>query len=120
MKKKTLLEKAGMTKFSLASATNPEIKNRINKINRILEKNKVRPDLRKKLTDHRWACEQKLNRKVVNRKNKKSKVDINQMALPGFLRQMDVVKFEELIANKIREEIAILIQPARKTSKKGA
>jgi hypothetical protein len=60
MKKKTLIEKAGMRKFSVAAATKPELKKRIKRINSILQNKKINSYLRKKLTDHRWACEQKL------------------------------------------------------------
>ena len=118
--KKTLIEKAGLKKFSIAAATKAQLKSRIDRINKLIEKDRVNPYLRKKLTDQRWACEQKLKNSGKKGKRKQVKVDINQMTLPGFLRQMDVVKFEELIANKVREEIANLVKPARKTSKKSA
>lgn len=117
MKKKTLIEKAGMKKFSVAAATKPELKKRIKRINSILQNKKINSYLRKKLTDHRWACEQKLKTSL---SKKRKPINKNQMHLPGFLRQMDIVRFEELIANKVREEIASLVKPARKTSKKSA
>jgi hypothetical protein len=120
MAKKTLLEKAGLKKFSVASATKADLNARILKINALMEKDQVNTYLRKKLTDHRWACEQKLNGQAARKKRKHKKIDTNQMALPGFLRQMDVVRFEELIANNVRKEIASLVKPARKTSKKSA
>lgn len=119
MKKHKVSKRLGIK--AIKNGSIQDYKKRIDHLRKILgSRNPPRGLMEQRAHEYIRMAEYKIRKLQGKPKQRRSKIDTNQMALPGFLRQMDVVKFEELIANKVREEIASLVKPARKTSKKSA
>jgi hypothetical protein len=109
------------------NASKKDYQDRINLLNAKIESGKLSAVMRKRATDYRWMAEQKLEslKNVSVKKTKKIKgvknFNTNQLNLPGFLKTLDLVRIEELIANKIVEKVQNKTKKsAKKSTRKAA
>lgn len=107
-------------------ASKKDYQERINLLNAKIESGKLTPDMRKRATDYRWMAEQKLasfkNGSVKPTKKTSLKsaknFNVNQMSLPGFLKTLNFVRIEELIANRIADDMKSTKKVSKKIIKK--
>lgn len=115
--KKTLLERAGIKRIPMENLKN--VAKHLVKIEKILSSDKpMKKEVRKALTDYRWNCQQFLKNKGVNPKlAKPQKVVVAEISAPSqqmifdnFLKQLDVVKITELVAERLKKEMQVSLQ----------
>ena len=104
MKKTLKCVKLGKT------ATIKQYQERINFLNKQINSGRLSPETRKKATDYRWLAEQKIKKLMAI----ELIINKNQLILPNFLKSLDVVRIQEIMANKATIK---LVAKKRKKSK---
>lgn len=89
------------------AATKTDLMSRADKIKSKLDSGKLKGKQKAKAKMEMYNLRYRANKlkgpkiKATAKKSKRSSVDPNQMILPGFLGQMDVVKIEELFRERL-------------------